>query len=180
MVRGLIVWKLNDARVAGARAQSHLNPQTMYTSLKSLGVPGDVSGTVPATLSLSIGVPASFGAFTPGVSRDYTTALAANVISTAGDATLTVHDASGTAARHLVNGSFVLPQALQAMATSAGGTGGAFAPLGAAPTSLLSYAGPVSNDAVTIGLKQSVGSSDPLRTGRYSKTLTFTLSTTTP
>ena len=32
--------------------------------------PGDVSGTVPATLSLALGPPASFGAFTPGVAAD--------------------------------------------------------------------------------------------------------------
>jgi hypothetical protein len=33
---------------------------------------------------------------------------------------------------------------------------------------------------VTIDVQQSIGSSDALRTGTYSKTLTFTLSTTTP
>ena len=33
---------------------------------------------------------------------------------------------------------------------------------------------------MTIGLRQSIGANDPLRTGTYSKTLTFTLSTTTP
>ena len=38
----------------------------------------------------------------------------------------------------------------------------------------------MSNDPVTIGLKQSIGATDPLRTGTYSKTLTFTLSTTAP
>ena len=31
-----------------------------------------------------------------------------------------------------------------------------------------------------INFKQSIGASDALRTGSYSKTLTFTLSTTTP
>ena len=31
--------------------------------------PGTVGGTVPATLSLTLGAPASFGAFTPGVAR---------------------------------------------------------------------------------------------------------------
>ena len=30
---------------------------------------GDVGGTVPATLSLTLGRPATFGAFTPGVAR---------------------------------------------------------------------------------------------------------------
>ena len=34
--------------------------------------PLTVSGTVPATLSLTLGPPASFGAFTAGVARDYT------------------------------------------------------------------------------------------------------------
>ena len=33
---------------------------------------GTVGGTVPATLSLSLGTPATFGAFTPGVDEDYT------------------------------------------------------------------------------------------------------------
>jgi len=38
----------------------------------------------------------------------------------------------------------------------------------------------VSNDPVTITFKQAIGSGDALRTGTYSRTLTFTLSTTTP
>ena len=42
------------------------------------------------------------------------------------------------------------------------------------------WAAPVSNDPVTIGFKQHIGATDALRTGAYSKTLTFTLSTTTP
>jgi hypothetical protein len=33
---------------------------------------------------------------------------------------------------------------------------------------------------VTIGFKQTIGRTEGLRTGPYSKTLTFTLSTTTP
>ena len=48
----------------------------------------------------------------------------------------------------------------------------------AAPTTLLNYAAPVSNDAVTIDFKQSIGATDALRTGQYAKTLTLTLSTT--
>jgi hypothetical protein len=42
------------------------------------------------------------------------------------------------------------------------------------------WTAPVSNDPVTIAFKQHVGATDALRTGAYSKTLTFTLSTTTP
>jgi len=77
----------------------------------------------------------------------------------------------------LLNGSFALPQALQAKA----GTG-TFAPVGdnSSPTALLTYDQPASNDAVTVDFRQSIGSGDALRTGTYSKTLTFTLSTTTP
>ena len=52
-------------------------------------VAGDVGGTVPATLSLTLGAPATFGAFTPGLARTYTASTTANVISTAGDALLT-------------------------------------------------------------------------------------------
>ena len=42
------------------------------------------------------------------------------------------------------------------------------------------WSAPVSNDAVGITFKQLVKATDPLRTGTYSKTLTFTLSTTQP
>ena len=38
----------------------------------SLCTQGGVGGTVPATLSLTLGTPATFGAFTPGVAREYT------------------------------------------------------------------------------------------------------------
>ncbi len=143
--------------------------------------PLNVSATVPAQLSLTLGPAASFGAFTAGVAKDYLASTTANVISTAGDATLSVADPSTTATGHLVNGTFSLPQAVQANATSAGGTGNAnYAPVSGTPTTLVTYAGPLSNDAVTIGFKQTIGANDALRTGNYSKTLTFTLSTTTP
>jgi hypothetical protein len=62
------------------------------------------------------------------------------------------------------------------------GTGGDYAPGGgsAAPTSPLTYGNPTSNDTVTVGFRQTIGANEPLRTGSYSKTLTFTLSTTAP
>jgi hypothetical protein len=137
---------------------------------------------VPATLSLALGTPASFGTFTPGVAKDYTASTTATVISTAGDAALTVADPSATATGHLVNGAFSLPSPLLASASSALGTGGAAAAVGgsAAPTPLLTYAAPVANDPATVLFAQHIGATDPLRTGAYAKTLTFTLSTTTP
>jgi alpha-L-rhamnosidase len=135
-----------------------------------------VSGTVPATLALTLGSTASLGTLTPGVAKDYGAQLGATVTSTAGDAALTVHDPSGTAPWHLVNGSNVLPQALQVKAT------GAFADVAGSsnPTPLASWAAPVSSDPLTIAFKQSIAATDPLRTGSYSKTLVFTLSTTAP
>jgi amidase len=140
-------------------------------------VAAPIGGTVAATLSLTLGTPATFGAFTPGVARDYLASTTANVISTAGDATLSVADPSSNATGRLVNGSFSLVQALQARANN-----GAYAAVGgsAAPTPLLTYNNPISNDSVAIGFKQSIGANEGLRTGTYSKTLTFTLSTTNP
>jgi len=119
--------------------------------------PGTVGGTVPATLALSLGAPASFGSFTPGFAKDYSASTTANVISTAGDAALTVSDPG-----HLTNGAFSLPEPLQVTIT---------------PNA---WTGPVSNAAVAIAFGQHIGANDALRTGSYSKTLTFTLSTTTP
>jgi hypothetical protein len=134
-------------------------------------VDGGAGASVPATLSLTLGN-ASFGAFTPGVEKDYEASAAANVISTAGEATLSVVDPAGSG--RLVNGAFSLASPVQAA------VGGPFAPVGAAPLVVHSWSGPVSNDALSVRFKQPIGSSEPLRTGSYGKTLTFTLSTTAP
>src|SRR3954465_4907527 len=102
--------------------------------------------------------------------------------STAGDATLSVAEPSPTATGPLVHDGVSLPQPLQARARNANNTGTAYNNVGssASPLNLLTYDGPVSNDAVALEFKQSIGANDALRTGSYSKTLTFTLSTTTP
>jgi hypothetical protein len=63
---------------------------------------------------------------------------------------------------HLANGTFTLPEPLR---------------VDIAPNA---WSAPVSNATVTIGFKQLVTAADPLRSGTYSKTLTFTLSTTNP
>ncbi len=150
---------------------------------RSLCTPGSVGGTVPATLGLTLGSAATFGAFTPGVAKEYDASALANVISTAGNAALAVSDPDPVATGKLVNGAFALAQPLRAAASSpAGGAGAALAAVGgsASPTSLLTWSGPVSNDPVTVAFKQAIGAGDPLRTGTYSKTLTFTLSTTNP
>jgi hypothetical protein len=115
-----------------------------------------VGGTVPATLSLSLGGPVSFGAFLPGVAREYSASTTATVTSTAGDAVL-----SASAAR-LANGAFSLAQ-----------------PVTITPAKTV-WTAPVSNDVFAIALEQSIGASEPLRTGTYSANVTFTLSTTAP
>ncbi len=141
-----------------------------------------VGGNVPATLSLTMGPAAQFGAFTPGVGQTYETSTTADVISTAGDATLSVADPSSQNTGHLVNGSFFLPQPLQARARNAANQNTPYNNVGSAasPLNLLMYDGPISNDRVTLGFSQRVNANDALRTGTYSKTLTFTLSTTQP
>jgi hypothetical protein len=143
----------------------------------STSVSSTVGGTVPATLSLSLGPPAVFAAFTPGTARDYTASTTATVTSSAGEATLSVADPSSTHTGKLVNGSFALAQTIKAAAD-----GGAFAPVGgsSSPTPLKSYAAPASNEVVSVGFQQSIAANEALRTGTYSKTLTFTLSTSQP
>ena len=81
-----------------------------------------------------------------------------------------------------MNGTFALPRPLQARARNAVNASTAYNNVGssARPLNLLAYDGPISNDAVSLDFKQTIGSADALRTGTYSKTLTFTLSTTSP
>ena len=111
----------------------------------------------PATLGLTLGTNASFAPFVPGVAREYTAHTSANVISTAGDAALSVSDPG-----RLMNGAFSLAEPLQVSFSKS------------------AWTAPVSNDVVDIAFKQLIKANDPLRTGTYSKTLTFTLSTTNP
>jgi hypothetical protein len=160
----------SDGAVSDFGAENHVGGPKAGTCSALTGAPplvetsvnDGVGGSVPATLALTLGPAASFGAFTPGIAKEYTATTTANVISSAGDATLTVTDPSSVGTGHLVNGTFVLPQALQGLGT------------------LKTWAAPVSNDAVTVTFKQAVAANDALRTGTYSKTLTFTLSTTQP
>jgi hypothetical protein len=124
----------------------------------SVTTTGTVGASVPATLSLTLGAATpTFGAFTPGITKHYSTTTMATVISTAGDAALSVSDPG-----HLTNGSFSLPSPLEVLFSKA------------------AWTAPVSNDVVTVTFKQHIGSTDALRTGAYSKTLTYTLSTTSP
>ena len=136
------------------------NVGTASSVTLAVDTPGSAGGTVPATLSLTLGGPASFGAFTPGIAKSYSASTTALVTSTAGDATLSVSNESHPT--HLMNGTFSLPQALVVSGVPR------------------VWNGPVSNDSFPIGFTQAIGANDALRTGTYSTTLTFTLSTVTP
>jgi subtilisin family serine protease len=140
---------------------------------------GGVSGTVPATLALTLGPPASFGPFTPGVDKTYSTSTSATVTSTAGNALLTVSDPDTAHPGHLVNGAYFLAQPLQMRARDSRTQGTAFNPIGSS-FNLLSWDAPISSDPVTLDFQQAIGRNEALRTGTYGKTLTFTLSTTQP
>jgi lysophospholipase L1-like esterase len=116
-----------------------------------------VGGAVPATLALTLGPAPSFGTLVPGMTKDYSASTTATVTSTAADAALAVSDPG-----HLMNGALALPSPL------------------VVTLARTAWSGPVANEAVAIGFAQHVDAADALRTGAYSKTLTFTLSTTSP
>jgi hypothetical protein len=131
-----------------------------------------VGGSVPATLSLTLSGQPAFGAFTAGVGRDYTATTTATVTSSAGDAALIVQDTSPFFTNRLVNGSFALAQELRVKNNA-----GVFQTM---PAGLKFWGGPTASEAVPVELRQTIGANEPLRSGSYAKTLTFTLSTTTP
>jgi X-Pro dipeptidyl-peptidase len=93
----------------------------------------------------------------PGVAKDYTASTTAVVTSTAGDAALSVSGPD-----RLTNGAFSLASPLQVLGVPR------------------AWTGPVSNDTFAIGFAQHIDANEPLRTGTYATTLTFTLSTTSP
>ena len=124
----------------------------------AVSVPAPVGGTVPATLSLTLGAPATFGAVD---------ARRREGVHGLDDRERGQHRARRDADRERPRP----PDERDVRA--AGAAAGVLQP---SPT----WTAPVSNDPVTIGFKQAVKASDALRTGAYRKTLTFTLSTTNP
>ena len=112
----------------------------------------------------------------PGVGQDYTASTTANVISTAGDALLSVADPSSTTPAS--------SSTARSPCRAAAGDGDRRRVRRRGrqrhPDVPETYTAPISNDSVTLTFKQAINANDALRTGTYSKTLTFTLSTTTP
>lgn len=136
--------------------------------------PVRVGGTVPSVLALQVADAPDLGTFVPGVARDYTASVAAQVTTTLRGAVLTVRDPDTVAPGRLTNGGEALAEPLQVAA------GGAFAPLTAAPLGLASFPRAVSGEPLTIAFKQAIGAREPLDVGAYGKTLTFTLAATMP
>ncbi len=83
---------ISARRTLGQVIQDNTGIETRTDVFRLAGAPvsaGDgVGATVPSVLSLSIGASTGFGAFTPGVARDYVASTTATVTSTAGDAAL--------------------------------------------------------------------------------------------
>ena len=131
-------------------------------------------GTVPATLVADARRARASARSRPAWPGSTTPTATATVTSTAGDAALSVADPatdrSGPAGERRV----------LARAAGPGRRHGRVRADRRTPQALHSYGGPVSNDALAIRFKQAIGASEPLRTGAYTKTFTFTLSTTTP
>ena len=120
--------------------------------------PGTVGGTVPATLSLTLGAAATFAPFVPGVAREYTAATTATV--TRRPATRRSRSAVRPPGQRRVHPP---PAACRSRSRGRRGT----------------------RPVVQRRRRRHVQAGDrrrptPLRTGTYSKTLTFTLSTTSP
>lgn len=135
----------------------------------------ELTAVVPRTLGLTLGAPATFPAIIPGVGATYTASTTVTVLSTAYASTLRVSDRSSVAPGHLVNGATAMPQAVRVRVEDQ-----PFAPLSATPLTLRTWTDPVAAQTLTVGFQQPVADTDRLLEGRYAKTLTFELGTTTP
>ena len=117
--RGNVSWCGPDSGASAAQPVGSAVDKVVIHAAEAPPVQSGVGGNVPATLALTLGTPASFGAFTPGLAHDYTASTTAGVTSTAGDAALTAADPSSTAPGRLVNGTFALASPLQVAAPAA-------------------------------------------------------------
>ena len=139
----------------------------------------------PATLNLTLGTPGAFSPFVPGVARDYTTTLSA-------DDPVDRRERDAVRRRRQLDRDRAPGQRrLLAGAAAAGGRhehlrrddarrDGPDRRLGE-PADAADLPAPTpGTDTATLNFKQAITGTEPLRTGAYAKTLTFTLSTTNP
>ncbi len=139
---------------------------------------GKVSAIVPSILSLSIGQ-LNLSPFIPGVSQTYSGTTTATVTSSWPNATLSVYDPDPVNATNgrLINGTSIIPRDMDVLNNL-----GAYQALGSATAQrvIATWAAPVAQAATTVTLRQVINGTDVLVAGEYAKTLTFSLSTTTP
>ena len=153
------------------------NTQTGSGPATSTPVGGDVGGAVPATLALTVGGPAAFPAFDAGrgprlhrgADRQRHLHRPASRRSSVADAE---HERPRPARERRVLPRHAAPGPGEGRRVRGGRR--------RRRSTCSTYTGPVSNDAVPIEFKQSIAANEALRTGTYGKTLTLTLSTTTP
>ncbi|HTA98266.1 MAG TPA: choice-of-anchor Q domain-containing protein [Solirubrobacteraceae bacterium] len=175
--------------VASNSSGASLPAESAATAVVTASVGIVVEGKVPFTQTLATTCsPVVLGSFLPGKTQEYHNTCGLKATSTAAESKLVAEDASATDTGHLVqvytHGAFKetyeLPEPLESKATSTqGGIGGVLTSL-VAPTTLLTYAKPFSEDETTVTFNQKIGLHDHLHTGTYAKTVTLTLSTTTP
>ena len=132
------------------------------------------------TLGFTLAWAARFGAFVPGTANNYGATVAANVVSTLPNATLSVVDLNTASPGRLINTGTPLASALRARATNVANPARRSQNISGSPLTLLSWSAPISNDAVTVQFSQPIAANEALKAGQYSKTVTFTLSTSTP
>src|SRR4051794_33204233 len=85
----------NKASFARIRVTSNADDATesfLVVGKSTADALGGIGGDVPSVLSLTLGTAPSFGSFLPATARNYDTSLAANLVSTKDDATLSVAD----------------------------------------------------------------------------------------
>jgi hypothetical protein len=141
-------------------------------------VTGKVSSVVPSTLALSVN-PLVLPAFIPGVTQTYTGTTTATVTSSWPNAALGVFDpdTSNTNNGRLIhqNGTSITARDMEVMNST-----GAFQSIQATPRTVATWATQVASASTTITMRQAIQNNDVLVSGEYAKTLTFSLSTTTP
>ena len=91
----------------GDKASKTITTDAVATPLFT-NVSQQVGADVPLVLALTLGTPAAFGTFTPGLDKDYTASTTARAIATSGDAALTVADPSATSTGFLTNADYTL------------------------------------------------------------------------
>ena len=151
MVEYRAVDKANNTSAVKTIAFSIIHPVDAETN---------VVATVPTILGLTLAPTTSLGAFTPGVTKDYTATTTARVTATTGDAALSVADRSDSnpdawsTARRRCRGRW---RSASVLARSPRRRG--------APVLLKSWTAPTSIEQVPLTIKQSIVDTDPLRAG---------------